>query len=119
MRVLAERVSSNALPLPWVPVRVTAVSSFGVCDEGLLELVLFLGVFFSMKTAINTRSSISSASKRARLSAVIFPSVHSWAKRSLSVSNSSRRDCLLTLATAGRLSDYSRASTAIRAASTA
>jgi len=90
---------SLTLPLRWVPGRVIAVSSFGVCEAGLLELVLLFGVFFSMNTAMSTFSSISRASTRARLSAVILPSAHSCAKRPWSAPNCSRRDSLLTLTT--------------------
>jgi len=47
VRVLPERDSVSSLPLPWVPGRVSAVLSFWVCEEGLLELVLFFrGVLF-------------------------------------------------------------------------
>ena len=119
VRVLPERDSVSSLPLPWVPGRVSAVLSFWVCEEGLLELVLFFGVFFSMNTAISTCSSISRASNRARLSAETLPSVQSRPKRSLSAPNSSRRDSLLTLATRGSCADYPPVSTAISAESTA
>ncbi len=111
------RVSLSTLPLPWVPARVSAVPSCGVCEAGLLELVLFCGVFLSMNTAISTFRSISRASIKALLSAVILPSARSCAKRPWRAANSSRRDSLLTLAT-GR-ADYASASTAISAASTA
>ena len=116
MRVLAERLGSYGLPLVWVPV---ALWSFSVCEEGLLEFLLVFGVFFSMNTAISNCISISSASIRARLSEPTLPSVHNCPKRSLRAVNSSRRDCLLTLGTKGDPVDYSPASTAITAASTA
>ena len=97
------------------PAWLSALSSLSVWDEGLLEFALVLRVLFSMKTAISTESSISSAAIRARLSAVIFPSAPSCPKRPLSPSDSSRRDCLLTLATGGCWP----ASTAINPESTA
>ncbi|WP_293650482.1 hypothetical protein, partial [Thiolapillus sp.] len=38
-----------------------AVSSLGVCDDGLLELALFFGVRFSMNTTISTSNNMSMA----------------------------------------------------------
>ena len=119
VRVFAERLGSQTLPLAWVPRWLTALSSFSVREEGLLEFALLLGVFFSMNTAKSTCISISSASIRARLSAPTLPSVDNCPKRSLSAVNSSRRDCLLTLGTRWRPVDYSPASTAISPESTA
>ena len=60
--------------------------------------MLLLGVCFSMNTAINTSNSISRASNRARLSALILPPAHSDSKRALSASNSARSECLFTVA---------------------
>ena len=85
-------------PLPLAPGRVRAVSSLGLREAGRLELMLLLGVCFSMNTAINTLNSISRASNRARLSALILPSAHSDANRPSSASNSARSDCLFTVA---------------------
>ena len=84
VRVLAARLGSYALPLVWVPRWLTALSSLSLWEEGLLEFVLILRVFFSMNTAISTCISISSASIRARLSAPTFPSLDNCPKRSLS-----------------------------------
>jgi hypothetical protein len=81
------------LPLVWAPARLIEVSPFRVWEEDLLECALVLPLFFSMKTAIGTERSISNALNRARLSAVIFPSVHCCAQWRLRASNSSRRDC--------------------------
>ena len=78
--------------------------------------MLLLGVCFSMNTAINTSNSISRASNRARLSALILPPAHSDSKRALSASNSARSECLFTVPSAWT---YRWASTAIIAASTA
>ena len=117
VRVLAQRLSPSTFPLPLAPARVRAVSSLAVCEGGLLELVLSFPVCFSMNTAMSNSNSISSASNRARLSADILPAADSCSNRPLSVSNSSRRDCLLTVAMVAYAS--SSASTAIIAARTA
>ena len=98
VRVLAQRSSFDAGPLPLAPGRVRAVSSLGLREAGRLELMLLLGVCFSMNTAISTLNSISRASTRARLSAFILPSAHSDAKRPSSASNSARSECLFTVA---------------------
>jgi hypothetical protein len=103
----------------WAPAWLSALSSLGVWEEGLLELVLLFGVFFSMNTAISTCISISSASISARLSGPTLPSVENCPKRPLSAVNSSRRDCLLRLGTRGNPAAYSPASTLSTAASTA
>ena len=51
---IGRAAASVALPLVWAPSRPSALSSFGVCEEGLLELALVFGVVFSRKIAINT-----------------------------------------------------------------
>ena len=79
-------------------------------------MALLLGVCFSMNTAINTSNSISRASNRARLSALIVPAAHSDSKRAFSASNSARSEDLFTVAIGARLL---WASTAIIAPSTA
>ena len=66
-------------------------------------MALLLGVCFSMNTAINSSNSISRASNRARLSALILPSTHSDSKRALSASNSARSEDLFTVAIAAQL----------------
>ncbi len=114
-RVLAQRTSSWEGPRPLAPGRARAVSSCGLLDAGRLELALLFGVCFSMNTAISNLNSISRASTRARLSALILPAAHSDSKRTLSASNSARSDALLSVAIAGYRSD----STAIFAPSTA
>ena len=116
---MAERFGSYALPLVWVPAWLSALSSFSLQEEGLLEFVLLFDVLFSMNTVISTCSSISSASIRARLSAPTLPSADNCPKRSLTAVNSSRRDCLSTFDTAGCQGGYSPASTAINPAKTA
>ncbi len=70
----------------------------GVCDDGLLELALFFGVRFSMNTTISTSNNMSMAWNRARLSAAILPEAHRRSNSPFSASNSSRSDCLLTVA---------------------
>ena len=66
-------------------------------------MALLLGVCFSMNTAINSSNSISRASTRARLSALILPSAHSDSKRAFSASNSARSEDLFTVAIAAGL----------------
>ena len=80
--------------MPLAPGRERAVASLGLCEAGRLELALLLGVCFSMNTAISSSNSISRASTRARLSALIFPAAHSDSKRAFSASNSVRSDAL-------------------------
>ena len=99
--------------MPLAPGRERAVASLGLCEAGRLELALLLGVCFSMNTAISSSNSISRASTRARLSALILPAAHSDSKRAFSASNSVRSDALFTVAI------YRSASTAIIAPSTA
>ena len=101
--------------MPLAPGRERAVASFGLCEAGRLELAGLFAVCFSMNTAISSSNSISRASTRARLSALILPAAHSDSNRAFSASNSVRSDALFTVAIAG----YRSASTAIIAPSTA
>ena len=98
VRVLVQCSALCTGPLALAPGRASAVSSSAVREDGRLELALLLGVVFSINTAINTPSSSSNASTRARLSALILPSAHSASKRALSVSSSSVSECPLTVA---------------------
>jgi len=75
-------------------------SSLLVCEGGRLELLLLLGVCFSMNTAISSSNSISRAWTKAWISAVTWPSAHRRSKRSFRVAKSSRRELWLTLAMA-------------------
>ena len=115
VRVLAQRSPLDEGPLPLAPGRVRAVS-VGALRGGEAGVGLLLGVCFSMNTAINSSNSISRASNRARLSALILPAAHSDSKRAFSASNSARSEDLFTVAIAAGLP---RASTAIIAPSTA
>ena len=83
----------------------------------MLELRLPLRVVFSMKIAISTSSSISRALINVRVSAGILPAADRRPNSAFSRSNSSRKECLFTVAMAA--AQPSSASTAIIAASTA
>ena len=78
-------------------------------------MALLFGVCFSMNTAISSSKSISRALNRARESSFILPAAHSDSNCPLRVSNSSRNECLFTVAMTAQRS----ASVAIIAPSTA
>ena len=84
----------------------------------MLELRLPLPVVFSMKIAISTSNSINKALNNARVSAGILPAADSRSNSAFSRSNSSRKECLFTVAMCDDHSS-SASSAAIIAASTA
>ena len=98
VRVLWQRPWCS--PWPWVlrPGRVAVSSSFSVCDGGRLELRLFLGVCFSMNTAISSSNSASRAWNKTLLSRPTLPAAHRRSSSPVRASNSWRRLALLRLA---------------------
>ena len=98
VRLWRDRTSFCCTPLLLPPARVAAVSSLLVCEGGRLELRLSLPVVFSMKIAISTSNSISKALNSARVSADIWSVADNCSNSAFSRLNSSRKECLFTVA---------------------